>query len=122
MGEQGFEFPVSQAFLSPEAALLHKARCLEGKQAQMESPSDFVLLNGAEERDDQRMGSSDRDPLLIPTQLPRPFAKTKEQSSKRTSERGVRYAFKTRSETDIMEDGYKWRKYGKKCIKNTPNP
>ncbi|GLT75957.1 hypothetical protein SLA2020_476460 [Shorea laevis] len=33
-----------------------------------------------------------------------------------------RFAFRTRSEVDILEDGYKWRKYGKKKVKNSPNP
>ncbi|MBA0808499.1 hypothetical protein Gohar_024234 [Gossypium harknessii] len=31
-------------------------------------------------------------------------------------------AFRTRSCLEIMDDGYKWRKYGKKKIKNNPNP
>lgn len=34
----------------------------------------------------------------------------------------VRIAFKTESEIDILDDGYKWRKYGKKMVKNSPNP
>ncbi|XP_054822668.1 probable WRKY transcription factor 50 [Prosopis cineraria] len=33
-----------------------------------------------------------------------------------------RIAFRTRSELEIMDDGYKWRKYGKKSVKNSPNP
>ncbi|XVF35294.1 hypothetical protein REPUB_Repub18cG0133400 [Reevesia pubescens] len=33
-----------------------------------------------------------------------------------------RYAFKTKSEVDILNDGYRWRKYGKKMVKNSPNP
>lgn len=31
-------------------------------------------------------------------------------------------AFRTRSCLETMDDGYKWRKYGKKKIKNNPNP
>ncbi|KAH1065094.1 hypothetical protein J1N35_030081 [Gossypium stocksii] len=31
-------------------------------------------------------------------------------------------SFRTRSCIEIMDDGYKWRKYGKKKIKNNPNP
>ncbi|MED6133598.1 WRKY Transcription Factor [Stylosanthes scabra] len=31
-----------------------------------------------------------------------------------------RVAFRTKSELDVMDDGYKWRKYGKKSVKNTP--
>lgn len=31
-------------------------------------------------------------------------------------------AFKTKSEVEILDDGFKWRKYGKKMVKNSPNP
>lgn len=33
-----------------------------------------------------------------------------------------RVAFKTRSEVEVLDDGFKWRKYGKKMVKNSPNP
>lgn len=33
-----------------------------------------------------------------------------------------RFAFKTKSEVEILDDGYRWRKYGKKWVKNSPNP
>ncbi|KAE8689080.1 putative WRKY transcription factor 57 [Hibiscus syriacus] len=33
-----------------------------------------------------------------------------------------RYAFKTKTEVEILDDGYRWRKYGKKMVKNSPNP
>ncbi|CAM8916559.1 unnamed protein product [Rhodiola kirilowii] len=31
-------------------------------------------------------------------------------------------AFKTKSDVEILDDGFKWRKYGKKMVKNSPNP
>ncbi|KAK7377101.1 hypothetical protein VNO80_02521 [Phaseolus coccineus] len=33
-----------------------------------------------------------------------------------------RVAFKTISEIEVLDDGYRWRKYGKKMVKNNPNP
>lgn len=33
-----------------------------------------------------------------------------------------RVAFKMKSEVEILDDGFKWRKYGKKMVKNSPNP
>ncbi|KAM3332303.1 hypothetical protein ACQJBY_027860 [Aegilops geniculata] len=33
-----------------------------------------------------------------------------------------RFAFQTRSENDILDDGYRWRKYGQKAVKNSSNP
>ncbi|KAF9687863.1 hypothetical protein SADUNF_Sadunf02G0137400 [Salix dunnii] len=33
-----------------------------------------------------------------------------------------RFAFQTRSEDDILDDGYRWRKYGQKAVKNSQYP
>lgn len=45
---------------------------------------------------------------------------------KRKKERGNgcnhKVAFITKSELEILDDGYKWRKYGKKSVKNSPHP
>ncbi|XP_030461911.1 probable WRKY transcription factor 51 [Syzygium oleosum] len=35
---------------------------------------------------------------------------------------GFRVAFRTKSELEVMDDGFKWRKYGKKSVKSSPNP
>lgn len=32
------------------------------------------------------------------------------------------YAIETRTDVDIMDDGFKWRKYGQKAVKNSPYP
>ncbi|RRT86103.1 hypothetical protein B296_00000206 [Ensete ventricosum] len=37
-------------------------------------------------------------------------------------QRGPRFAFMTKSEVDHLEDGYRWRKYGQKAVKNSPYP
>ncbi|KAH1122580.1 hypothetical protein J1N35_005740 [Gossypium stocksii] len=36
--------------------------------------------------------------------------------------RKPRYAFQTRSKVDILDDGYRWRKYGQKAVKNNKFP
>ncbi|KAJ7566219.1 hypothetical protein O6H91_02G092900 [Diphasiastrum complanatum] len=36
--------------------------------------------------------------------------------------REPRYAIHTRSDVDVMDDGYRWRKYGQKAVKNSPHP
>ncbi|AQK87744.1 hypothetical protein Zm00014a_036927 [Zea mays] len=33
-----------------------------------------------------------------------------------------RFAFQTRSEDDVLDDGYRWRKYGQKAVKNSAFP
>ncbi|KAK9013628.1 hypothetical protein V6N11_041629 [Hibiscus sabdariffa] len=37
-------------------------------------------------------------------------------------QREPRFAFMTKSEVDHLEDGYRWRKYGQKTVKNSPFP
>lgn len=36
--------------------------------------------------------------------------------------RKPRHAFQTRSHVDILDDGYRWRKYGQKAVKNNKFP
>ncbi|KAG6416700.1 hypothetical protein SASPL_124136 [Salvia splendens] len=49
----------------------------------------------------------------------------KESKAKKKGEkkqRQPRFAFMTKSEVDHLEDGYRWRKYGQKAVKNSPYP
>ncbi|GAB2294226.1 hypothetical protein Dimus_028444 [Dionaea muscipula] len=46
------------------------------------------------------------------------LAKKKNQKKPRES----RFAFMTKSEIDHLDDGYRWRKYGQKAVKNSPFP
>ncbi|KAK4438961.1 WRKY transcription factor 71 [Sesamum alatum] len=52
--------------------------------------------------------------------------KSKKLKGKKTKEekkvREARFAFMTKSEVDNLEDGYRWRKYGQKAVKNSPFP
>ncbi|CAN0825064.1 Probable WRKY transcription factor 43 [Linum grandiflorum] len=41
---------------------------------------------------------------------------------RRKSAARPRFAFQTRSEDDILDDGYRWRKYGQKAVKNSAYP
>ncbi|XP_022977843.1 probable WRKY transcription factor 71 [Cucurbita maxima] len=47
-------------------------------------------------------------------------AKSKKKVDKK--EREPRVAFMTKSEVDHLEDGYRWRKYGQKAVKNSAYP
>ncbi|KAK4392859.1 putative WRKY transcription factor 75 [Sesamum angolense] len=46
-------------------------------------------------------------------------------SGKKKGEKKIRkprFAFQTRSQVDILDDGYRWRKYGQKAVKNNKFP
>ncbi|XP_038884402.1 probable WRKY transcription factor 57 [Benincasa hispida] len=61
--------------------------------------------------------SSGEPPEKQPEIIPR---KVKKKGQKRI--RQPRFAFMTKSEVDHLEDGYRWRKYGQKAVKNSPFP
>ena len=46
----------------------------------------------------------------------------KDGVKKNKMEAGHRVAYRTKSELEVIDDGFKWRKYGKKSVKNSPNP
>ncbi|XP_028751978.1 WRKY transcription factor 71-like [Neltuma alba] len=48
--------------------------------------------------------------------------KPKGGNKKEKKPREPRFAFLTKSEVDHLEDGYRWRKYGQKAVKNSPYP
>ncbi|KAG6597659.1 Nuclear transport factor 2B, partial [Cucurbita argyrosperma subsp. sororia] len=43
-------------------------------------------------------------------------------NDKKKKTRSRRFAFQTRSQVDILDDGYRWRKYGQKGVKNNKFP
>ncbi|KAK3183832.1 hypothetical protein Dsin_031118 [Dipteronia sinensis] len=49
---------------------------------------------------------------------PKPNKKTKGEKKVRKP----KFAFQTRSQVDILDDGYRWRKYGQKAVKNNKFP
>lgn len=44
------------------------------------------------------------------------------KTNQKKKEQEPRFAFMTKSEVDHLEDGYRWRKYGQKAVKNSPYP
>ncbi|KAM0976349.1 hypothetical protein FF1_019323 [Malus domestica] len=48
--------------------------------------------------------------------------KMKKMKAIRRKVREPRFCFKTLSDVDVLDDGYKWRKYGQKVVKNTQHP
>ncbi|CAH8363194.1 unnamed protein product [Eruca vesicaria subsp. sativa] len=51
-----------------------------------------------------------------------PTASAEKQIKKEKKKIKERVAFKTQSDVEVLDDGFKWRKYGKKMVKTSPNP
>ncbi|GAU26725.1 hypothetical protein TSUD_315020 [Trifolium subterraneum] len=59
-------------------------------------------------------------PILL-RRSPRTIGGVSSDSGKKKEVRD-KVEFKTKSEVEIVDDGFKWRKYGQKMVKNSPNP
>lgn len=78
----------------------------EQQQQQQNKPGD----GGEEEEEEEEEQQKDTKDL------------TKAKKTNQKRQREPRFAFMTKSEVDHLEDGYRWRKYGQKAVKNSPFP
>nr|XP_034915605.1 probable WRKY transcription factor 51 isoform X1 [Populus alba] len=92
-------------------------------------PSDYLMLDDGfgEDSSSQNMVSSEQVASGSSTGYSGATSrnnsiKCKNGVNKNKTEEEHRVAFRTKSDLEIMDDGYKWRKYGKKSVKNSPNP
>ncbi|KAJ6990756.1 WRKY transcription factor 51 isoform X2 [Populus alba x Populus x berolinensis] len=92
-------------------------------------PSDYLMLDDGfgEDSSSQNMVSSEQVASGSSTGYSGATSrnnsiKCKNGMNKNKTEEEHRVAFRTKSDLEIMDDGYKWRKYGKKSVKNSPNP
>jgi len=83
--------------------------------------------------DHEKRGEGGRDGAMLMSQISGGINVSDElgglgngnSSNKKKGEKKVRkprYAFQTRSQVDILDDGYRWRKYGQKAVKNNKFP
>ncbi|OIW02171.1 hypothetical protein TanjilG_02395 [Lupinus angustifolius] len=77
------------------------------------SNNQSVSTSSSEDPPEKSTVSDEKPPLEIPR-------KSKKKGQKRI--RQPRFAFMTKSDVDHLEDGYRWRKYGQKAVKNSPFP
>ncbi|OMP00329.1 DNA-binding WRKY [Corchorus olitorius] len=70
------------------------------------SSSSLMAENGGHDHQDDKLGIN----------------KDKRKGSRIKKTTRPRFAFQTRSADDILDDGYRWRKYGQKAVKNSIYP
>ncbi|KAL6503328.1 hypothetical protein OROGR_025251 [Orobanche gracilis] len=70
--------------------------------------------------DDKKKNETVEEEEELDRKKTRERLKPKKKSTKR--QREPRFAFMTKSEIDNLDDGFRWRKYGQKAVKNSPFP
>ncbi|XP_022723074.1 probable WRKY transcription factor 48 isoform X1 [Durio zibethinus] len=108
-----------QGLPSPASTIPESSEVLNNP-ATPNSSSISSSSNGAENDEQTKAGDDeeqdqDQDQYKTKKQL-----KPKKKNQKR--QREPRFAFMTKSEIDHLDDGYRWRKYGQKAVKNSPYP
>ncbi|KAK0602059.1 hypothetical protein LWI29_029955 [Acer saccharum] len=83
--------------------LLNKVHVLPVEPSSVKNPAD----RGKQVIESGRIGKS----LEVPS---------KSDSGSKKKHIKQRHVFRTKSEVDTLEDGYRWRKYGQKGVKNSP--
>ncbi|XVE85766.1 hypothetical protein DITRI_Ditri17bG0117400 [Diplodiscus trichospermus] len=84
----------------------------QGMSADVSTSNPSVSSSSSEDPPEKSTGSGGKPP-----EIPN---KVRKKGQKRI--RQPRFAFMTKSEVDHLEDGYRWRKYGQKAVKNSPFP
>ncbi|GMH25742.1 hypothetical protein Nepgr_027585 [Nepenthes gracilis] len=77
---------------------------------------------GASVNDDHRQRSTDKSGEGDQEEERNAKKQLKPKKTGQKRQRQPRFAFMTKSEVDFLEDGYRWRKYGQKAVKNSPFP
>ncbi|CAI9293102.1 unnamed protein product [Lactuca saligna] len=79
--------------------------------------------DAADDEHELNEGKKENQTKSIPEDVedsPKKVSKQKKKEEKK--QREPRFAFMTKSDIDHLEDGYRWRKYGQKAVKNSPYP
>ncbi|XP_054803124.1 WRKY transcription factor 28-like [Prosopis cineraria] len=87
---------------------------------QNSSISNSSSSEGAAEEEDSGKSKKDSDQVKAEEGSNKKGNKGRKKGEKKQKE--PRFAFMTKSEVDHLEDGYRWRKYGQKAVKNSPYP
>ncbi|GAU11310.1 hypothetical protein TSUD_343010 [Trifolium subterraneum] len=124
-----FDLPVDDAVVVKEAPLEssggnEKKECSEVlnssisiSQQQPATPNSSSISSASSEAlNDEQTKTLDQANNQLHKQL-----KAKKTTNQKR-QREARIAFMTKSEVDHLEDGYRWRKYGQKAVKNSPFP
>ncbi|KAI3459203.1 hypothetical protein Pfo_015866 [Paulownia fortunei] len=112
--------PLSQAPLHSPASTMPEYSEVVNNPATPNSSSMSSSSTEAAANDDQKKNETVEEEEEQDQEKTKKQLKAKKKNQKR--QREPRFAFMTKSEIDHLDDGYRWRKYGQKAVKNSPFP
>ncbi|KAL4369396.1 hypothetical protein GQ457_05G016820 [Hibiscus cannabinus] len=115
----------SSNVVSPKKIGIYAENSVGDNQNTSENPSTpySSVSCSSHEDEDSSKGNKDKHPKGSEDQGDDKSKKVNKQATKKEKrQKEPRFAFLTKSEVDNLEDGYRWRKYGQKAVKNSPYP
>ncbi|KAG6428280.1 hypothetical protein SASPL_112531 [Salvia splendens] len=97
----------------PPESSTPNASSISSSSAEAAANDDRKKINQVVDEDEEEEEANNEDKS-------KKVLKPKKKNQKR--QRDPRFAFMTKSEIDHLDDGYRWRKYGQKAVKNSPFP
>ncbi|XP_047323639.1 probable WRKY transcription factor 75 [Impatiens glandulifera] len=88
----------------------------------IDSDHTHMLTSDSSKRNNMDIDDEDDDYEEEEKSVGKTVIKKEEKKKKNKTTKEPRYAFETRSQVDILDDGYRWRKYGQKAVKNNKFP
>lgn len=98
----------------PSPAVPESSEVLNTTTTTPTTPNSASVSSSSNEEEQSKGGDGDQDHD--------DKTKLKPQKKKQKRAKEPRVAFMTKSEVDHLDDGYRWRKYGQKAVKNSPYP
>ncbi|XP_044491984.1 WRKY transcription factor 71-like [Mangifera indica] len=116
--------PIEDASNNKKTSTLRVGRDSAGINENPSTPNSSVSSssNEAAADEDSENNKKDKQPKAPEDGDQEKNKKAGNKPKKDKKQREPRFAFLTKSEIDHLEDGYRWRKYGQKAVKNSPYP
>ncbi|KAJ4974703.1 hypothetical protein NE237_007877 [Protea cynaroides] len=115
--EVGSQFHFGDLSRSSETSLYRRDQeSIQATHEQLSGSSDGEEVGDAETREDEE-GDDEPDPKRQHMEV-----RISEQPSSHKTVTESRIIVQTTSEVDLLDDGYRWRKYGQKVVKGNPHP
>ncbi|CAN6341091.1 unnamed protein product [Urochloa humidicola] len=112
------EGPAAGAPVTPNSSVVSSSSCEAGADEETQRRG----KTGRPEEEDEQEEIDDAEGSAADRNCKTSKAKKKASTRGEKKPREPRVAFMTKSEVDHLEDGYRWRKYGQKAVKNSSYP
>ncbi|XP_010523917.1 PREDICTED: probable WRKY transcription factor 23 [Tarenaya hassleriana] len=116
--------PVLPSRAAEQAASKVESSCSDAVVNPPATPNSASISSASSEavNEEQVKGEDDEEDGEEQMQKGSTKKQLKPKKPNQKKQREPRVAFMTKSEVDHLEDGYRWRKYGQKAVKNSPFP